>query len=116
MQWADETAADPLEVRVYAGADAQFSLFEDDGASQAYRTDAEAYSSIAFAWDDASGTLSVGARAGKGFPGMPATRTINVVFVGGSSVQGHGAGIGPCAHPDAVVQYTGTAVTVKRGA
>jgi hypothetical protein len=48
-----------------------------------------------------------GARVGS-YPGMPATRTFNVVFVGAN----HGAGLGITATPDHVVTYDGSATTV----
>ena len=114
VQWADaQPAADPLEVRVYTGADGAFALFEDDGKSADYRAPKNAYAAIAFAWDEAAGTLSIGARTGNGYAGMPSARTIHVVFVDGTSKRC--AGIAPCK-PDATVTYTGAAVTVKRPA
>ena len=39
-----------LEVRIYPGADATFTLFEDDGASTKYRQGS--YSTITFTWHD----------------------------------------------------------------
>ncbi|BDI30386.1 hypothetical protein CCAX7_24370 [Capsulimonas corticalis] len=73
-------AEDPLEVRVYPGADASFTLYEDDGDTYAYQTGAS--SRIPMRWDDRTKTLTVGARAGS-FPGMLVARHLNVVLPGG---------------------------------
>ena len=72
MEWSDEKAADPLELRIYPGADADFRLYEDDGVSYGYEKGA--FAVIPFHWDDAFRTLTVDAREGS-FPGMPGTRT-----------------------------------------
>jgi alpha-D-xyloside xylohydrolase len=73
-----EKAADPLTVVVYAGADGAFELYEDDGASFGYELGA--FSRIRFGWNDATSTLSIGAREGT-YPGMLATRSIELVLV-----------------------------------
>ena len=106
MQFTTEKSADPLEVRIYAGADGKFSLFEDDGAS----ADAPA-STIAFHWDDTKRVLKVDARVGS-FDGMLKTRTFQVVLVGSASSPAHGAGMMPCDVPDKVVKYDGSELEV----
>jgi alpha-D-xyloside xylohydrolase len=55
-------------------------------------------------------TLAIGQRSGK-FPGMLKERTFRVVFVS----PGHGAGPGEESHADAVIRYTGKAMTVTCG-
>ena len=74
-------AEDPLEVRVYPGADAAFTLYEDDGDTYAYQRGAS--SRIPMRWDDRMRTLTVGARTGA-FPGMLSTRHLNIVMPDGS--------------------------------
>jgi alpha-glucosidase len=74
-------AVDPLEVRIYPGADAGFTLYEDDGDTYAYQKGAA--SRIPMRWNDRTQTLTVGARAGS-YPGMLATRHLNVVLPGGA--------------------------------
>ncbi len=81
MQWSDEKAADPVELRIYPGADADFRLYEDDGVSYAYEKGD--YSVIPIHWDDASRTLTLGPREGS-FPGMLQSRTFNVRLAGAS--------------------------------
>ena len=82
---------DPLEVRVYPGANAQFSLYEDNGDNYEYQNGAS--TRIPMSWNDQTNTLSVGKRVGT-FPGMLTTRhlvvslpgkpTQNVIYSGGS--------------------------------
>lgn len=67
MQWSDEKPADPIELRIYPGADAFFTLYEDDGLSYVYEKGE--YSMIPLLWDDASRTLTIGERSGS-FAGM----------------------------------------------
>jgi len=100
VQYATESV-DPLEIRVYPGADGSFTIYEDEGDT--YNYEMGKYSQIPLTWNNTAKTLTIGARTGS-FTGMPMTRTFNVVFVGAN----HGNGIGVTATPDQVVQYDGT--------
>jgi alpha-D-xyloside xylohydrolase len=104
-EWASEKAADPIELRVYRGANADFTLYEDEGDN--YNYEKGAYATIPIHWDEASHMLTIGDRQGH-FPGMLESRTFRVVFVGDN----HGTGVEPTAQPDKVVQYSGGKVTV----
>jgi alpha-D-xyloside xylohydrolase len=106
MEWSTEKPADPLEVRVYAGADGDFTLYEDENDGYDYTKGVHA--TIALHWDDGAKTLTVGAREGS-FPGMLAKRTFRVVLVG----RGHGVGIGESASADKTVEYVGDKVAVS---
>ncbi len=61
------------------GADGAFTLHEDDGETDAH--EGGAFSTIPLAWSEASGTLTIGERAGA-FEGMLSERTFEVAFVG----------------------------------
>ena len=78
MQWSDEKPADNIRLYVYAGRDADFTLYEDDGVTYGYEKGV--YATIPIHWDDASRTLTIGARKGS-FPGMLESRTFTVVIV-----------------------------------
>lgn len=106
LQYAAEKPENPVELRVYAGADGAFTLYEDQGDGYAYEKGV--YATIPMTYTEASKTLTLGARRGA-FPGMLARRTFHVVWVR----PGHGVGLEPEASPDAVVQYDGGAVTVR---
>jgi alpha-D-xyloside xylohydrolase len=96
---------DPVELRVYRGADGAFTLYEDEGDS--YRYEKGVRATIPMQWNEKAGTLTIGKRAGE-FPGMLKERTFDVVFVD----EGHGDGVGASARVDKVVKYSGEAVTV----
>jgi alpha-D-xyloside xylohydrolase len=98
--------ADPIELRVYPGADGEFSLYEDQGDTYAYKQGA--HSVIPIHWDDATRTLTIGARQGS-YPGMKAGHTFDVVIVGA----GHGVGGAITANPDKIVHYDGAATEAK---
>ncbi len=106
VEYAAEKPADPIELRVYRGADGGFALYEDE--NDTYNYEKGAYATIPIHWDDAAHTLTIGDRQGR-FPGMLENRVFHVVFV----AEGHGAGIGQTDLPDKVVQYSGKAVVVK---
>ena len=106
IEYASEKPADPLEIRVYRGANGNFTLFEDEGDT--YNYEKGAYATISFSWDEALQALTVGARSGS-FPGMPQNRTFRIVFVS----EGHGVGGGWTQNPDKTVTYSGTILTVK---
>jgi alpha-D-xyloside xylohydrolase len=96
---------DPIELRVYRGADAHFTLYEDENDNYDYEKGV--YATIPFDWNEAKQTLTIGKRVGK-FPGIMKDRTFRIVWVS----PGHGAGILNEEKPDSIVQYTGNAVTI----
>ena len=98
-------AADPIELRIYPGADGDFTLYEDEGDS--YRYEQGAHATIALHWDDAARTLTAGARKGS-YSGMAAGHTFNVVVV----AKGHGTSGGVTAAPDKAIHYAGTEIVV----
>ena len=106
VEYVAQKAADPIELRVYRGADASFTLYEDEGDNYDYEKGA--YATIPIGWNEAAKTLTIGDRQGS-FPGMLANRTFRVVFTG----ENHGVGIGATAQADRVVPYAGRRVTVQ---
>ena len=106
LQYTSEKPADPIELRIYRGADGEFMLYEDDGESYGYEKDEHA--GIPFTWVDASQTLTIGARVGS-FPGMLRERTFNIVLVR----KEHGVGEQTVAIADRVVHYSGGAISVS---
>jgi alpha-D-xyloside xylohydrolase len=106
IQYSTEKPADPIELRIYAGADGSFTLYEDENDN--YNYEKGVHATIPLTWNDATHTLTIGAREGK-FPGMLETRTFRVVFVS----KDHGAGIAPTENADKVVKYAGEPITVQ---
>ena len=75
-QYAADKADAPIELHIYPGADATFTLYEDDGQTNDYEQGK--CSRITFTWNDAAQSLTINPRKGA-FVGMPATRTFIVV-------------------------------------
>lgn len=94
VQYTGEKPWDNLEIRVYPGADGEFTLYEDEGDNQNYKNGA--YSTIRFSLK--GNTLTIDSRQG-GYEGMLRTRNFRIVFVG--------KGI------EKDVKYDGSAVVVK---
>ena len=84
MQYAGERKWDLLDVVVYPGADASFTLYEDEGDN--YNYEKGAYSTITMRWDNARRTLVFESRKGQ-FPGMLAQRQFRVRLVGQADAQ-----------------------------
>jgi alpha-D-xyloside xylohydrolase len=106
LQYSTEKPADPIELRIYPGADASFVLYEDENDN--YNYEKGIYATIPFKWNDASRTLTIGKRVGE-FPGMLKERTFNIVLVS----KNHGGGIDITANPDKEIKYTGEGSLVK---
>ena len=104
-EWSTEKAADPIELRIYRGANGDFTLYEDENDNYDYEKGV--YATIPFHWDDAGHTLTIGDRKGQ-FPGMIESRTFRIVFVS----ENHGVGVNPADDVDKVVQYSGKQVSV----
>ena len=107
VEYATEKSVDPIELRVYPGANASFTLYEDENDNYNYEQGSRA--TIRLDWDDAARKLTIGERQGK-FPGMLEARTFRVVFVSDN----HGVGIESTAQPDKIVEYSGKRVTVAK--
>jgi alpha-D-xyloside xylohydrolase len=99
---------DPIELRVYRGANGSFTLYDDEGDNYDYESGA--YATIPITWNDASQTLTIGTRQGT-YPGMLTTRTFHIVWVSPN----HGTGINQTPTPDAVVTYSGNLVQIYGG-
>lgn len=105
VQYSSEKPADPIELRIYRGADSKFTLYEDEGDN--YKYEKGKYATIPISWNEAKHTLEIGKRTGA-FLGMLKERTFNVVWIS----ENHGAGISSTEKPDAVVPYNGKAVKI----
>jgi alpha-D-xyloside xylohydrolase len=87
-----------LTLHVYTGADARFTLYEDEGTTYDYEKGA--FSRIPIVWNEAERQLTIGAREGS-FEGMPTVRTITVRL------------IAPMSVTTRTVTYTGTELTIQ---
>ena len=106
LQYATEKAADPIEIRIYAGADAGFVIYEDE--NDTYNYEKGKYSTIALNWNEAEKTFTIKDRKGD-FAGMLKNRTFRIVWVD----EKNGIGIEP-AQQAKIVQYSGKEIKTKK--
>jgi alpha-D-xyloside xylohydrolase len=106
IQYSTEKEADPIELRIYRGVDAKFTLYEDEDDN--YNYEKGIYATITFYWNDTKQELSIDDRKGS-FPGMLEERHFQIVLV----KEGHGSGMEITKNPDKVILYKGKKLTVK---
>ena len=106
VQYAEEKKWDELEVRIYAGADGKFVLYEDENDN--YNYEKGIYSTITFNWNDKKKSLTINDRNGA-FPGMLESRKFNMILVNGNKPAGENL----AAAAEKAVIYTGKKVIVK---
>ncbi len=98
VQYSSEKPWDDLEIRIYAGADGTFTLYEDEGDSYNYENGA--FSTIDFTWDDHAHALRITARKGS-YPGMLKERQFRITLISdGKSI-------------NRIVKYTGASTVAK---
>jgi alpha-D-xyloside xylohydrolase len=104
-QYATEKNWDNLEIRIYPGADGEFTLYEDENDNYNYEKDA--HSTITFKWNDAKKELTISDIRGA-FPGILIDHKFNIVIVS----QNNGIGIDTFEKYDKVVTYNGKKIEV----
>jgi alpha-D-xyloside xylohydrolase len=97
---------DNLEIRVYAGTDGEFALYENENENYNYEKGLN--SIISLKWNDQIHTLTIGERKGS-FKGMLKSRTFNIVLVNTSN----GIGVNPEVKFKKTVKYTGKQISIK---
>ena len=105
IQYATEKN-DPIEIRIYSGADGEFTLYEDENDN--YNYEKGDYSTIAFKWDDSKKILTIGERKGT-FAGMPTEHKFNIIRV----EKNRAVGIISTETFDKVINYKGEKTIVK---
>ena len=106
MEWSDEKPAELINLYIYAGKDGQFQLYEDEGTN--YNYEKGKYATIDITYDDATRTVSFGARKGQ-FNGMLKNRRFNVVLITGDNPKPLNLD-----NPEGkMVQYAGKAISVN---
>ena len=105
VQYANEKKWDNLEIRIYPGANGEFTLYEDENDNYNYEKGLK--STITMKWNDAFKTLTIGERKGS-FDGMLSTHKFNLVMV----QKGTGVGVAPTRLTKTVV-YKGEKLNIK---
>jgi alpha-D-xyloside xylohydrolase len=91
---------DPIEIRIYPGANGEFTLYEDENDNYDYEKGI--YSTITFKWDDAKKALTIDNRRGS-FPGMSNEHKFNIVKVS----KDNGVGMNTVKEYEKVIVYDG---------
>lgn len=102
VEYTGQNAHAPWEIRIYPGADASFTLYDDDGETYAYERGER--TTTALRWDDARRTLHIGARQGR-YPGMVTRRELQVRLMAPPGQ----------AEQRQTVSYQGRALTLRFG-
>ena len=100
-EYAGQEPAAPIELRIYPGADGNFTLYQDQG--DGYQYEGGAHATVPLHWDDMAKTLHLGARQGS-YPTMLPRITFNVVLV--TPATGVGFGVSKATK---TIVYTGQA-------
>lgn len=106
MEWSDEKPAELINLYVYGGRDAEFTLYEDENTNYDYEKGQ--YSTIKFSYHSASQTLTISRRNGR-FDGMLQQRRFNIVLIDAA----HGRPLDLDKPQGRMVKYSGKAVKVK---
>jgi len=106
MQYATEKQSDPMDLRIYPGADGDFCLYEDE--NDGYNYEKGLYSVIPIHWNDKERTVTIGRRQGE-FPGMLQKRNFNIVLI--SSTIPPGFREAPAT--EKAFRYYGSEISVK---
>jgi alpha-D-xyloside xylohydrolase len=106
VQYATEKPADQIELRIYAGANGTFELYEDENDN--YNYEKGMFSTIKFEWNDQQRELTIHNREGE-FQGMLQSRKFNIVLV----ETGKGNGLDISEQVDQGLVYKGTKTVVK---
>jgi Domain of unknown function (DUF5110)/Domain of unknown function (DUF4968) len=101
-----QQSCDAVELRVYPGADKEFTLYADQGDT--YNYEKGAYATIALRWNDSLHLLTIAKREGS-YPGMAQELRFNIVFVH----KDHRTEIAETRVTDSTVTYDGRAVEIK---
>jgi alpha-D-xyloside xylohydrolase len=107
IEFTSQKQADPVVLFIYTGADADFTLYEDEGTTYDYEQGK--FSTIPLSYSESTVELTIGDRQGE-FDGMPNDRTFNVVWISKNTPVGYN----PDLKPHATVQYSGKKISIKK--
>lgn len=104
VQYSTERPWDDIELRIYAGNDGHFTLYEDHFDGYDYQQGQ--FTEIPISWDESTQTLTIHERKGS-FEGMLQNRKFRIVRV--STTNGIADGE---SNPDTTVTYTGKSLSI----
>ncbi len=105
LQYAMEKPMDPIELRIYRGANGSFTIYEDDGETYSYERGE--YNLIHIEWKENEQKLVIDEKV-RGYLGAPREKIFHIVWVR----KGRGTGL-EMAKPDLIVHYKGRKVVIE---
>jgi alpha-D-xyloside xylohydrolase len=106
VEYATQKTGKPTELRIYTGANGNFTIYEDGNDN--YNYEKGKYATYTFTWNDKQHTLTISNTKGS-YTGMPKMQKFNIVLVG----DGHGTGEPVSPKADKEIIYSGKKITVK---
>jgi len=106
VEYATQPTTGPTELRIYPGANGEFTYYEDENEN--YNYEKGSFSTFKFRWNDKLRQLTISDRRGT-FPGMAASRAFKVVVV----KPGHGVGGELTSQAEKSVTYTGKVLSIS---
>ena len=106
MEWSDEKPAELINLYVYSGRDAQFTLYEDEGTN--YNYEKGKFATIDIRYDDSARTITIGQRKGS-FDGMLKQRRFNIVYITPDSPKA----LNMDSPKGVMVEYNGKEMTIQ---
>ena len=106
LQYTSEKQADTILLNVYAGADASFNLYEDEGTNYNYEKGAS--SIIPIYYNDEKGTITIDDRKGQ-FKGMLNKRVFRINLINNRRSKA----LNFDTSGDKTIVYSGNKITIK---
>lgn len=106
LQYTGEKPDSPIELRVYTGADGEFTIYEDEGDN--YNYEKGAFATIQIHWEDSSRRLTLDERQGS-YDEMRQNKTFHIILVS----EKDGIGIEETVVFNKTVEYEGEKIMVE---
>ena len=84
-QYTNEIVTAPTELKIFTGADGEFTLYDDDGISQDYLQGKASWTSIS--WNNKEKLLTLTPAAPKGSVNEPQTKTFSIRLIPGNEIK-----------------------------
>lgn len=106
MQYTAEKKWDDLEIRIYEGADGEFTLYEDEGDNYNYENGK--YATITFKWNDLKKILTINKQQGS-FPEMIKQRRFKIIKISSDHLESDAS----AKELEKIISYNGNQISVK---
>ncbi|SFD93062.1 glycoside hydrolase family 31 protein [Flavobacterium phragmitis] len=106
VQFVEEKKWDDLEIRIYEGADGEFTLYEDEGDNYNYENGK--YATITFKWNDLKKILTINKQQGS-FPEMIKQRRFKIIKISSDHLESDVS----AKKLEKIISYNGNKISVK---